>query len=151
MTLSVYVVSLTSNFSIWVRNNLLLAEKFMTSRNVCQIYVHKDQMRTKYFWCHLTQCPRTDLNKISLPRTKTATIWKLIPHWSKISKNWNPPKWVPLNRFFKNWFLLMLYNNYIQTHVEPGWRISILADIRSIGYKLSCSSSLWSRFYLNLF
>ena len=53
MTLSVYVVSLTSNFSIWVRNNLLLAEKFMTSRNVCQIYVHKDQMWTKYFWCHL--------------------------------------------------------------------------------------------------
>ena len=26
----------------------------------------------------------------------------------------------------------------------PMWRISILADIRPIGYKLSCCGSLWS-------
>ena len=36
-----------------------------------------------------------------------------------MSKNWNPPWWVPLYRFFKKWFSLMrkqLYNDYIQTH-----------------------------------
>ena len=37
------------------------------------------------------QGPGTDLNKRSLPRPKTITAWKLIPHRSKISKNWNPP------------------------------------------------------------
>ena len=35
------------------------------------------------------------------------------------------------------------------------WGISILADIRPMGYKLSCCGSLWSRylrtFYLNCF
>ena len=41
----------------------------------------------------LAQCPRTDLNKSFLPRPKTTTAWKLIPHSSKISKNWNPPPW----------------------------------------------------------
>ena len=65
----------------------------------------------------LLQCPRTDLNKKSLPRPKTTTEWKLIPHRSKISKNWNPPHLGPLHRFFNNSFLLIqkhLYNNYIQ-------------------------------------
>ena len=59
------------------------------------------------------------LNKRFLPRPNTTTAWKLIPHMSEISKNWNPPHWVPLHRFFKNWFLLIqkqLYSNYIQTH-----------------------------------
>ena len=66
-----------------------------------------------------SQCPRTHLNKRFLPRPKTTTAWKLIPHRSKISKNWNPPRWVHLYRFFKNWFLLVhkqLHSNYIQTH-----------------------------------
>ena len=61
-----------------------------------------------------------DLNKRSLPRPKTTTAWKIIPHRSKIGKNWNNSQWVPLHWFFKNWFLLMwkqLYNNYIQTHL----------------------------------
>ena len=65
------------------------------------------------------QRPRTDLNKRSLPRPKTTTAWKLTPHRSKISKNWNPPHWVHLHKLFKNWFLLIwkqLYSNYIQTH-----------------------------------
>ena len=67
-----------------------------------------------------SQCPRTDLDKRSLPRPKTTTAWKLTPHSSKISKNWNPPHWDPHrlhHRFFKNWFLLIqkqLCN--IQTH-----------------------------------
>ena len=38
------------------------------------------------------QRPRTDLNKRSLPRPKTTTAWKLIPHRPNISKNWNPPR-----------------------------------------------------------
>ena len=28
---------------------------------------------------------------------------------------------------------------------NPPWRISILADFRLMGYKLSCCGSLWSR------
>ena len=66
-----------------------------------------------------SQCPRTDLNKRFLPRPKTITAWKHIPHRSRMNENWNPPHWVPLHRFFKNWFLLIqkqLYSNYIQTH-----------------------------------
>ena len=67
-----------------------------------------------------TQCPSTtDLNKRFFPRPNNTTPWQLITHRSKISKNWNPPHWVPLYRFFKNWFLLvqkLLYSNYIQTH-----------------------------------
>ena len=68
---------------------------------------------------NIAQRPRVDLNKRFLPRPNNTTVWKLIPHRSKISKNWNPPHWVPLHRFFKNWFLLIqkqLYSNYIQTH-----------------------------------
>ena len=57
----------------------------------------------------LTQCPRTDLNKRFLPRPKTITAWKLIPHRPKISKNWNPPQMVPLHKFFKKRFYL--HNN----------------------------------------
>ena len=34
-----------------------------------------------------SQCPRTDLNKRFLPRPKSITALKLIPHRSKISKN----------------------------------------------------------------
>ena len=66
-----------------------------------------------------SQCPRIHLNQRSLPRPTTTTAWKLIPHRSKISKDGNPPQWVPLHRFFKNWFLLIqnqLYNDYVQTH-----------------------------------
>ena len=66
-----------------------------------------------------TVCPRADLNNMFLPRPKTTTAWKLIPHRSKISKNWNPPHWDPLHRFFKNCFLLLqkqLCSNYIQTY-----------------------------------
>ena len=50
---------------------------------------------------NVAQCPRADLNKKLLPRPKTTTAKKLIPHRSKIGKNQNPPWWVPLNRFFK--------------------------------------------------
>ena len=49
-------------------------------------------------WKHIhwqsahSQCPRTDINKRSLPRPTTTTAWKLIPHRSSISKNWNTPR-----------------------------------------------------------
>ena len=49
----------------------------------------------EYFIClqcnSATQCPRVDLNKRFLHRPKTITAWKLTPHRSKISKNWNLP------------------------------------------------------------
>ena len=99
-------------------------------------------------FCH-TKCLRINLDKRFLPRSKTTTAWKLILHRSKISKNWNPPQLVLLWRFFKNWFLLIqkqLYNNYIQAQVKkfPMWRILFLADIRPMGYKLSCCGSICS-------
>ena len=76
-------------------------------------------MGPDHLFSFYTQCPRTDLNERFLSRPKTTTAWKLTPHRSKISKNWNPHWWVPLHRFFKNWFLLIqkqLHSNYIQTH-----------------------------------
>ena len=56
---------------------------------------------------YFPQCPRRGLSKRFLPRAKITTVWKPIPHRSKISKNWNPPDWVSHYRFFKNWFLLI--------------------------------------------
>ena len=47
-------------------------------------------------WSLCSQCPRADLNKKFLARPKTTAAWKLIPHRSKISKNWNPTHWDPL-------------------------------------------------------
>ena len=74
-----------------------------------------------HFWeiIPITQCPRTDSNKIFLPRPKTTTPWKLIPHRSKINKNWNHPHWVPLHRFFKNWFLLIQKQLYSTVVPRP--------------------------------
>ena len=43
-----------------------------------------------FFMSFFSQRPRIDLNKKFLPRPNTFTAWKLIPIWSKISKNWNP-------------------------------------------------------------
>ena len=33
---------------------------------------------------------------------------------------------------------------YVHSETRPVWRISILADFRPMGYKLSCLGSLWS-------
>ena len=120
----------------WFLTQLTMAGTFFLQRNYCKFlyqgisFVLQNTVddncnfsllfvRSLHSTHRVTQCPRTDLNKKSLPRLKTTTAWKLISHRSKISKNWNLPRWVPLHRFFKNWFLLMrkqLYNNYIQTH-----------------------------------
>ena len=59
-----------------------------------QFFVNQSGWLNSLNKCH--QCPRADLNKKSLPRPKTTAAWKLTPHRSKISKNWNPPHWVPL-------------------------------------------------------
>ena len=83
-----------------------------------------------------SQRPRTDLNKRSLPRPKTTTAWKLIPHRSKISKNRNPPRWVPLYRFFKNWFLLMRNNFTIITFklILLSKKVPSVEDFKSCWY-----------------
>ena len=79
----------------------------------------------------VSQCPRTSLNKRFLPRPKTITVWKLIPHRSKISETWNPLRF-PLHRFFKNWFLLIqkqLYSNYIQSFHLGGFQFLLILDL----------------------
>ena len=40
-----------------------------------------------------SQRPRIDLNNRFLPRPNTTTAWKLLPHRSYISKNYNPTHW----------------------------------------------------------
>ena len=55
--------------------------------------------------CAMAQCPRMELNKRSLPKAMTTAGWKLIPHGSKISMNWNPPHWDPITKFSKKIFL----------------------------------------------
>ena len=51
----------------------------------------------------LAQCATMKLNKRSLPKPTTTTGWKLIPHRSKISMNWNPLHWDPIIPYnFKN-------------------------------------------------
>ena len=55
------------------------------------------------------QRPRMDLMKKSLPRPKTTTAWKLTPHRSKISKNWNPSHCRECVRIL-----------YLQVQVYPG-------------------------------
>ena len=92
---------------------------FLFKRFLRQISIGKsDILKRPQRFETISQCPRPDLDKRFLPRPKTITAWKLIPHRYKISKNWNPPRWVPLNRFFKNWLLLIqkqLDSNYIYT------------------------------------
>ena len=82
-----------------------------------------------------SQCPRTDLNKRSLPRPKTTTAWKLIPgvipHRIEIL-HIEALHWVHSNSFY-------LVKKF------PPCRILILTDIRPMGYKLSCCDSLCSR------
>ena len=56
------------------------------------------------------QCPTMKLNKRSLPKPTTTTGWKLIPHRSKISMNWNPLHWDPIIKyFFKVFFRLTIF------------------------------------------
>ena len=83
-------------------NRRFLSQTYLSS----QQHLQKVRNYLVKQWNNTSQCPRTDLNKRFLPRPKTTTAWNLIPQRSKISKNWNPPHWVSLHRFFKNWFLL---------------------------------------------
>ena len=124
---SAYIHAIMTN--CWSTDKLKLAPKVFPRKAFKDLQLKSDSFSMQgpvrflmHGYClarRAPQCPRTDLNKRSFPRPKTTTAWKLIPHTSKISKNWNPPWCVTLHRFFKNWFLLMqkqLYNNRIQTH-----------------------------------
>ena len=114
---------------LWAACNTSQFDKnfFLTNYLISRIGSELPKLKTAFYESHFphcaigakTQCPRTKINKRFLLRAKTTTAWKLIPHRSKISKNWNPPHWDPLHRFFKNWFSLiqkLLYSNYVQTH-----------------------------------
>ena len=95
-----------------------------------------------------SQRSRTDLNKRFLPRPNTITAWKLIPHRSKISKNWNPPCTVGFQILIftntKTALQQLHANSFYLVKKFPMCRILILADIRPMGYKLSCCGSIWS-------
>ena len=73
-------------------------------KNMCQFCSQDNQFENysairiiltigKSFAILCSQRFRIDLNKMPLLRPKTTTAWKLIPHRSNISKNWNPPWW----------------------------------------------------------
>ena len=74
---------------------------FQTQQPTCGFRNFTNGMTAKptgsqMFTCELTQCPTMKLNKRSLPKPTTTTGWKLIPHRSKISMNWNPLHWDPI-------------------------------------------------------
>ena len=100
---------------IWMGSNWKHLQRFS------KIYLPiKKIVKINKFFC--PQCPRTDWKKTFLSSTKTITAWKLIPHRSKISENWNPPHCVPLHRFYKNWFLLIqkqLYSKVLLSKKVP--------------------------------
>ena len=56
-----------------------------------------------------TQCARTDLNKRSLPKPTITAGWKHIPHRSKISMNWNPPRPGGSHYIFQIFFRLTIF------------------------------------------
>ena len=89
-------VSRTSTNHVFLRNlwTLFSSKSRFAVPHVRQSYKFQSTINTDYV---LLKCPWTDLNKRYLPRPKTTTLWKTI-------KNWNPPHWVPLKRFFKNWY-----------------------------------------------
>ena len=87
------------NKEIWAKNPRFIIEigfkskaGYNGARTVCKT-CRNNIIHSALFYAivqtPLPQCPRTDLNKRFLPRPKTTTALKLIPHRSKISKNWN--------------------------------------------------------------
>ena len=129
---STYGVISTLNWGIVLnyyvfRNQGILskyAKWFLHNRRISLFSEHvfpqnsKSQKICSEIICPISQCPRTDWNKRFLPGPKTITAWKLIPHRSKISKKWNPLRWVPLHRFFKNLFLLRQKQLYSGNHCK---------------------------------
>ena len=53
----------------------------------------------------------------------------------------SPPPWIQKAIYTSE----QLHNSFYLVKKFPPWKISILADIRLMGYKLSCSGSLSSR------
>ena len=76
--------------TLWFRQSYLPFD-----RNFWRIFLtHLLFFERNVIWnlsVNISQCPRVDLNKKFLPRPKNTAAWKLTPHRSKISKNWNPP------------------------------------------------------------
>ena len=77
---------------------------------VCTLKILPSRFQTVIYLNNLAQCPTMKLNKRSLPKPTTTTGWKLIPHRSKISMNWNPLHWDPIIKyFFKVFFRLTIF------------------------------------------
>ena len=73
------------NFRRGIKYRLIPIIIFLLARSTyfCKLHIKSNRAHR----------PRMDLNKRFLPRPNNTTAWKLIPHRSKISKNWNPPRW----------------------------------------------------------
>ena len=71
---------------------------------------HSTGIYPKSLFFGKTQCPTMKLNKRSLPKPTTPTGWKLIPHRSKISMNWNLLHLDPIIKYFLKVFFLS--NNF---------------------------------------
>ena len=84
-----------------------------------------------------------DLNKKSLPRPKSTTAWKPIPHVYLVYAGIK----IPHIEFERTHCVFVLVKTVFDKSMywDPMCGISILADFRSMGYKLSCSGSLWSK------
>ena len=85
-------------------------------KNVISKWTKMEFPRFRFLWftevgvVNPPQCPTMKLNKRSLPKPTTTTGWKLIPHRSKISMNWNPLHWDPIIKyFFKVFFRLTIF------------------------------------------
>ena len=63
---------------IWLLRKINLCIKTSSNGYVISVIVKSHEIAPK------AQRPRTDLSKKSLPRPKTTTAWKLIPHRSNI-------------------------------------------------------------------
>ena len=106
------------------------------------------QLARQFSWFSGAQCSRTDLNK------KFTTAWKLIPKKSKISILEIHHIGSHCIDFFKKHILLCntkrglqwLHSNSMYFVKKlPMWWIFDLANMKPIGYRLSCCGSLWSR------
>ena len=96
----------TTEVEVWVKARISCIYWVQGVRFLLQLLL----IMSTYCKSHTTQCPRTDLNKTFLPRPTTITAWKLIPHRSKISMNWNPLHWDPIIKyFFKVFFRLTIF------------------------------------------
>ena len=103
---------------------------------------HKNQKMSDYLG--IAQKVRHFL--ILVPKTAIVSWQK----WSNISMELAAPNVVLLlsadpTLFAKTALQQLHSNSFYLVEKFPLWRISVLADIRPMGYKLSCCGSIWSR------